>query len=127
MNTRFLSAAGLGYPDYEVGTDGTVRSVGRWSKPVTLTPWTHPRSGRPTVTLIRDCRRRSFALARLVLSVYRGERDKGWVPYHRNGDVTDCRPANLRWRRKPGPGREQALECIRGLMRKYRITPAELE
>lgn len=118
----------LGCPNYAVTRDGRVYSITS-GKFVRLKPFPHSKSGRPTVEVWdREGRRRKYALARLILTAFGrpSPGGRGYEPRHKNGDITDCRLANLEWAKKREPSREQTIELIRSLIARYRITPEEL-
>ncbi len=121
---RYVTLTRLMCPGYEVGDDGTVIGE-RLKRP--LKPYPHEKTGRAMVAL-KDWRRRrkTFALARLVLDLFRGKRDRGWEPHHRDGDVMNCELSNLRWKKKRTPKREAARCMVQGIIRRYKFTTEEL-
>lgn len=87
-----------GWPDYRVGTDGTVwtsklRANGGWRE----LRQAHPRGGYPHVSLSQDNVRRDFTVHSLVLLTFVGPKPPGQLCRHLNGDPTDNRLENLRW------------------------------
>ena len=138
MPTRLASLAQLGFPDYEAGTDGRIRSRPRPGLPpdgAILVP--RPGSGGLVVEL-RDRRgeKRGRGLARLILTAFRGPppgNPHQWQVRYGDGDRTNCRLSNLAWELKSQDGgrerimaRERAIARVRRLVVKYGITPTEL-
>jgi hypothetical protein len=126
-----VNAVGLaetGFPNHTVTRSGEVYSAAVGGQLRKLRPWRHQTSGRYMVTLMREGRRRTFTLARLVLGAFGrpSPGGRGYVPAHRNGDPSDHRDENLEWRKKADPGRERALKMVRGLVRRYDLRPDEV-
>lgn len=120
---RYVDLARIMCPGYEIGDNGTVRNT-KTGRP--LTP-TRKQSGRPCVVLLDwQGKKKSLALARLVLESFRGQRNRAWEPYHIDGDVNNCTLKNLRWKKKRTPQREQTLQMVRGLIRRYKFQADEL-
>ncbi len=101
-----------GFPGYQVGTDGMIRSrrrfggdgrskiLGKLSVLVqewrTLNPQGNPRMYK-RVCLCKDGKKLGRFVHHLVLEVFVGPRPDGMEACHRNGDWRDNRLENLRW------------------------------
>lgn len=121
---KYLSLSRIMCPGYEVGTDGSVLGA-KTGRP--LKTYRHQKSGRVMVA-VKDWqgKRRGFAVARLVLDLFRGRRSKGWEPVHLDGKTDDCALANLRWRKKREPNRKQSILVVRAIIAKHGLTPDEV-
>ena len=82
-----------GYPDYDVSDEGQVRSR-RCTKSRILKHYYH-RQGYPTVSLMREGKRRCKLVHHLVLLAFVGPRPDGMEIRHIDGDVTNNSLSNL--------------------------------
>lgn len=82
----------VGFPLYEISSDGAVGRVGRGL----LRPWTH-KSGHLYVGLRRNGKTHKRQVHRLVLETFVGPCPDGMECCHSNGDPSDNRVENLRW------------------------------
>ncbi len=85
-----------GFPDYEVSTAGNLR-VTRGGVARAIRPCPEQGSGRLAVWLTNDRHRAMLGVARLVLTAFDRPPRAGEVPVYRDGDIRNCRRANLRW------------------------------
>lgn len=105
---RFRSLDFLGFPKYEVGTDGSVWTLHSGTRrPLSL--WKN-RAGYLTATFKQEGRKRGFLVNRLVLLAFVGQPPPGSnVTRHLNGNPADNRLENLAW----GTDQENAEDRIR--------------
>lgn len=96
-----------GFAAYDVSSHGRVRSwwqkrdgagrvVDRSGKPVYLTPLIG-RGGRRFVILYGNSGTKNTVLSRLVLTAFKGKAPKGHAPAYTDGNLANCRAANLSW------------------------------
>lgn len=81
-----------GHPQYEAGTNGTIRSLVYSNKPRLLKA--SKRNGYPSVSLGRGL---VATVHRLVLETFVGPCPAGMEACHNNGNRNDSRLSNLRW------------------------------
>jgi hypothetical protein len=66
------------------------------------------RNGRLSVRISLGGRPRTISVASAVLESFVGERPRGHIVIHLNGDMADCRLANLAWGPRCGQSRGAA-------------------
>ena len=106
-----------GFPGYRVGSDGTAWTCWQlraWRRPVLSDQWrrlndTNRKRGHPRVTLVREGKKYSRFVHRLVLEAFVGPRPYGMQCRHLDGTRTNNRLENLSW----GTPRENYADQIR--------------
>lgn len=107
MTISYQSLAILGFPEYRVGTDGSVwsRHSRRWT-PLKLRP---SKDGYLSVTLKNWISSKWFAVHTLVLTAFRGPCPLGLICRHfPDGDRTNNQLSNLQW----GTWQENAADKV---------------
>ena len=103
MMTSGMWSEIAGWPGYEIGRNGQLRS---WLKsPNEKTPPDRPRllkggvdkDGYRRAVLCNGKTRKSLKIHHLVLDTFMGKRPAGTEARHKNGDKTDNRLSNLEW------------------------------
>jgi hypothetical protein len=105
----------LGWAEYEVSTEGRVRSVrsGRLLTPNTI----------GLVTLSVAARRRKVNAGNLVMEAFVGPCPPGHQLLRANSDRRDCRLSNVRW----APISEARAPVARRTPKKLKLPPAAVE
>jgi hypothetical protein len=86
-----------GFPDYCVGTNGSIWSRRRQASWMKLTPFLD-KDGRPRVELCSGTKRRTFYVSSIVLEAFVGPRPDGFQACHfPDRTVTNNSASNLMW------------------------------
>jgi len=105
-SVKFRSLGFLGFPDYEVGDDGSVWSLkyGRRHK------LKQPKSCRPHVILNHKGKQKAISVAELVLTAFVGPRPVGYEVCHfPDKDYFNNKLSNLQWGTKQENVRHRQL------------------